>query len=485
MNENQVVEVEKRIFISYSWTTPKHEKWVLDLAELLMNDGVHVVLDKWDLKQGQDKYVFMEQMVQDNSLDKVLIICDKGYKEKADERTGGVGTETQIISPALYGKISETKFIPIIAEEGDKEFDEYMPNYIKSRIGIVMSSPESYINGYEELLRVIYDKPRYKKPKIGKKPSFLNEESKLTTKLYFINELIKKHIDDNRNGLIEASISDFREAFFEELDSFIIDNRNYKEPYDEILINYIDDMKPLRDEYLFLIENLIVGYDRFNSEIIVEIFEKLYGYKEYKGTGDSYITSITEHYKFLITELFIWTNIILLKHKKYELIKEILYTRYFVYSKFESGKKHFSQFRFWLQNVEARSNRLGLNRLSITADKLIERVEYKNKNYKNELVDTDLILYYVSKISGNGYMEEWFPITYIYKNEFGKISLIEKMARKKHFDAIKIIFDVENKEELITAINEKLSEREQGYHNSFSSIPLIQDSINLDEIGMY
>lgn len=485
MNENQVVEIAKRIFISYSWTTPKHEKWVLDLAERLMNDGVHVVLDKWDLKQGQDKYVFMEQMVQDNSLDKVLIICDKGYKEKADERTGGVGTETQIISPALYGKISETKFIPIIAEEGDKEFDEYMPNYIKSRIGIVMSSPESYINGYEELLRVIYDKPRYKKPKIGKKPSFLNGESKLTTKLYFINELIKKHIDDNRNGLIEASICDFREAFFEELDSFIIDNSNYKEPYDDVLINYIDDMKPLRDEYLFFIENLIVGYDKFNSEIVVEIFEKLYGYKDYKGAGDSYINSITEHYEFLITELFIWTNIILLKHKKYELIKEILYTRYFVDSKFERGKKHFSQFRFWLQNVEARSNRLGLNRLSITADKLIERVEYKNKNYKNELVDTDLILYYVSKISGNGYMEEWFPITYIYKNEFGKISLIEKMARKKHFDAIKIIFDVENKEELITAINEKLSERERGYHNSFSSIPLIQDSINLDEIGMY
>lgn len=47
----------------------------------------------------------MESMVQDSSIDKVLIICDKGYKEKADDREGGVGTETQIITPTLYGKV--------------------------------------------------------------------------------------------------------------------------------------------------------------------------------------------------------------------------------------------------------------------------------------------------------------------------------------------------------------------------------------------
>ena len=49
----------KKIFISYSWTTPKHEKWVLDLAERLVSDGVDVVLDKCNLKPGEDKYSFM------------------------------------------------------------------------------------------------------------------------------------------------------------------------------------------------------------------------------------------------------------------------------------------------------------------------------------------------------------------------------------------------------------------------------------------
>jgi hypothetical protein len=52
-----------KVFISYSWTTPEHEEWVVDLATRLMHNGVSVVLDKWDLKEGQDVYAFMESMV--------------------------------------------------------------------------------------------------------------------------------------------------------------------------------------------------------------------------------------------------------------------------------------------------------------------------------------------------------------------------------------------------------------------------------------
>lgn len=61
-------------------------------------------LDKWDLKEWQDKYAFMEKCVNDPDVCKVLIICDKSYTEKANNRLGGVGDETSIISPEIYGK---------------------------------------------------------------------------------------------------------------------------------------------------------------------------------------------------------------------------------------------------------------------------------------------------------------------------------------------------------------------------------------------
>jgi len=59
---------QPKVFISYSWSSSQHEQWVLDLAERLSNDGIVVVLDKWDIKEGQDKHVFMEQMVNDLEL---------------------------------------------------------------------------------------------------------------------------------------------------------------------------------------------------------------------------------------------------------------------------------------------------------------------------------------------------------------------------------------------------------------------------------
>lgn len=41
-----------KIFISYSWSSPEHEQWVIDLAENLMQDGIDIALDKWELREG-------------------------------------------------------------------------------------------------------------------------------------------------------------------------------------------------------------------------------------------------------------------------------------------------------------------------------------------------------------------------------------------------------------------------------------------------
>ena len=45
---------EPKVFISYSWSKQKTQDDVIELATRLMHDGVDVVLDKWDLKEGQD-----------------------------------------------------------------------------------------------------------------------------------------------------------------------------------------------------------------------------------------------------------------------------------------------------------------------------------------------------------------------------------------------------------------------------------------------
>lgn len=51
---------QPKLFISYSWTTPMHEQWVMDLAQRLADDDVDVIIDKWALQEGHDAHAFME-----------------------------------------------------------------------------------------------------------------------------------------------------------------------------------------------------------------------------------------------------------------------------------------------------------------------------------------------------------------------------------------------------------------------------------------
>lgn len=124
-----------KLLISYSWTSSFHEEWVLSLATELRESGVDVILDKWDLKEGHDAHAFMEKMVTDPEIKKVAIVCDRIYAEKADGRSGGVGTETQIMTPEIHAKQDQTKFVAVLPERDDG-VKPFLPTYYKSRVYI-------------------------------------------------------------------------------------------------------------------------------------------------------------------------------------------------------------------------------------------------------------------------------------------------------------------------------------------------------------
>ncbi len=157
-----------KVFISYSWTSEAYKDRVLKLAERLVNDGVDVIFDRWDLRPGQDMYAFMEQSIRE--AEKVLILCEEGYAQKADNRTGGVGTETQIITPDVYGKYKQEKFIPIVME-----MPKAVPSYLKSRYALYFTKDEE--SEYRTLCRTIFGLSEKKKPSLGKRPAWLEDES--------------------------------------------------------------------------------------------------------------------------------------------------------------------------------------------------------------------------------------------------------------------------------------------------------------------
>lgn len=105
------------VFISYCWEDDSHQEWVRSLADLLLDNGIDVILDIYDIALGDRIPQFMEASIK--QADKVLIICTEQYKEKADKRSGGVGYEEHIISYELVSG-NDRKYIPILRKGSEK-----------------------------------------------------------------------------------------------------------------------------------------------------------------------------------------------------------------------------------------------------------------------------------------------------------------------------------------------------------------------------
>jgi len=168
------------VFLSYSWTDSSHEQWVLDLATELQNAyRITIRLDKWHVGgPGGDPIQYMESMVTDPSVGKVLIISDRLYAEKADGREGGVGIEAQILTPHLYkqagGDGKPQKFAVVVTEK-DERGRGIVPAFYGGRLYIDMTDPDRRSERLVEIQRWAYDRPVHVPPPLGGRPDFLSD----------------------------------------------------------------------------------------------------------------------------------------------------------------------------------------------------------------------------------------------------------------------------------------------------------------------
>src|SRR5712692_1160770 len=89
-----------RCFLSYSWDSEEHRAWVRRLASDLVENGVEVLLDQWDVAPGDDLTAYMESSIRES--DCVLLICTPSFPRKANEGHGGVGYEKTIVTGELF-----------------------------------------------------------------------------------------------------------------------------------------------------------------------------------------------------------------------------------------------------------------------------------------------------------------------------------------------------------------------------------------------
>jgi hypothetical protein len=431
-----------KVFISYSWTNAEHEQFVLELATSLRTHGVDAVLDKWDLKPGQDKFVFMESMVVDPEVGRVLVICDRKYQEKANSRAGGVGTESQIISQEVYGKVNQTKFIPIVCEY-DEDDQPCLPIFMKGRIYIDMSTDERYGAGLDELLRQIYEQPFHEKPKLGAAPAFLTNGG--TNYVKELGAAVRAIHDGkaNRQGLEGL----FTKSLLFEL------QKGYVTPdgqdYDEGVHQAIAATKGLRDQLSEYVD-AVAGFSGDDPKSLVP-FQKLmegvaanFGPPEANGT---FYPGWSDYYTFFALEAFLIQTAALIRHSCWMSLRRLLDATYLVRgSQRELRASTFVTFDPQLDALDKhRNQRLNLHRRSVSADVLKERCSPERTNFQ-ELMQADVLLT-LRGIADNAnssanWQPFWAPRTSVYASYGNKFPLFMRAMDEDTRKAIRLVIGV-------------------------------------------
>ncbi|MCU7497535.1 MAG: TIR domain-containing protein [Ignavibacteria bacterium] len=441
-----------KLFISYSWSSQEQEANVIQLATELRESGVDAILDKWDLKEGHDAIAFMEKMVNDPDIKKVLILCDKTYVEKANGRLGGVGTETQIISQEVYEKQDQNKFVVVVMER-DERGKVYLPTYYKSRIYIDLSQPEKYSENFEKLIRWVFDQPLHVKPEIGKKPTFLDDE------VILLNNSVpfKRVIDALQNGkpIALGALDEFLSNFAMEMEKFrIVD---YSGEFDEIVIKSIEAFLPYRNQLIQLFfyicrysptEDFIQKLHRF--------FEKLIPYMFTPKNISHYREWDYDNFRFIIHELFLYSITTLIQHEQFELASLLLERPYYLERNTDYGNNpiiNFDVFRQYTQSLEYRNKRLELRRLSLRADLLKQRSSGTGLEFIH-IMQTDFLLFMRSSVGlMDGYWP-WYPETLVYLGHFQKqFEIFARASSKKYFDKIKCLISINTPKDLEELLN--------------------------------
>jgi len=155
-----------KVFISYSHDTPEHKMWVMKLAQKLMDNGIEVMLDMWELGPGDDIARFMERGLKE--ADRVLMVCTGKYVQKAEGGQGGVGYEKMIMTADYMKQVDSKRVIPIIRQNGTA----HVPAFLGTKLYMDFSTDERADYAFDELARELHGKPLYSKPKLGSVPNF-------------------------------------------------------------------------------------------------------------------------------------------------------------------------------------------------------------------------------------------------------------------------------------------------------------------------
>ena len=439
-----------KVFISYSWTNGEHVTRVAELGTRLMNDGVDVALDQWSLEDCQDVTAFMESMVTDPSIDRILVVSDLLYAEKADGRAGGVGTETQIISQDVYADIKQTKVLPLLFER-DEEGKACLPVFLKNRKYMDFSSSDLEEESYERLLRNLHHAPELTKPKLGKKPQFLSEASAVTSRASSAAKRLRSIVESGR-GNTALAIDDYRDSMIETLEELrIAYSREAADVWCETIQHNIKQSLPLRDSFVEVCRLLIASSKQNEAaDQISGMLELLLPFRYPKSNSGPLFEVSQDNYRFLCYEFFLYAIAVCIATKKFAVAYELIGASYLEprdfageYSRIESARV-FNDYARSIDEICAKDG--NSRKLSLTGDWIKERATLRGVTFRN-LCEADAVLAIHPAVYG------WFPRSMVVSFRESPFDLFLRAETENGFKPLGVLLGLSSPKELSTLLN--------------------------------
>lgn len=466
-----------KVFISYAWIDEENTNRVRDFVNRLRKDGIETVFDQANLRPGQSTIHFMETSVHDPSITSVLMLLTPEYKRKADDKTGGVGTETQIISAEVYNDVNNTKFVPVIFDTFGNNLQECLPIYLKSRFFVDLSDSRNYENEYIKLVRALYGVPTTTLQPIGSRPAWVDNPDSLNYEQGIVG-LVRQYKERHgeKDTLIKACetasllVASLREISFEHK----YDSNYFATEYRKLTA--------FRNTFLEVLHELISNDGLF--EYLVVAFDKFASLAERRSSEDEAEYS---HLllKILKHELAISVIAVLYKFRRYDVVHKLLSTSYVSYALHEGVS--FGEYFYCYAGRTAYSfcEKLNTALTNVPGQKLISGLaDFWVHNTYAPMVTSDDFSNADVLIANLSYCQNfrWFPLTYIYLPEFSNwvidlsVSLTSKTISRRLF----ALFDVSDFVSLEKEIKKIFSEDSGGsirprFGNSFKECPLICD----------
>ena len=431
----------KKVFISYAWGAEEYNEKVTQLVCNLRDAGIDTIYDKFDLTEGADIHTFMEQAVNSKDVDKVLILCDRQYQEKANDRKGGVGKETLIISPEIYNDSNpigkDKKFIPVIMELDDNG-QPYIPTYLKSKVYIDYTHETG--ESLEKLIRVIYGCPELVAPPLGEMPIYITntDYNKSFPSYHKLREAINSIYEGKRNSqlLVNSALT----AVIKDLEKEKVE---YDNNTDTIVNNVIEILRYIRDQLIKLLDAIVVSeYTKELSGEIKKFFENLCDLSE-RPVALSGISNDMQkdHWKFFLYEVYLYFIAILIEHEKFELIQEFL-SGYYVKT-LDALVSPVSRYDN-LQVFPYKNSVEGLNKLSLQAE--------WTRKYSgvcgitvDKLIQADFILYLLDRSPCKRK-----PNLIMYASNYQSLEIFGRATSQRYLKKIMTIFNLSSPQDLKT-----------------------------------